>query len=508
MLKFEDGLEKRSETFLLTGEKGVGLRGWLSGPGRKQPTPRSGKQEGASSLRLAILPLSNFSPDPQDEYFADGMTEEVISTVSRIEGLEVISRTSVMQYKKTPKPVKEVSRELDVGTVLEGSVRKAGNRLRVSVQMIDAEKDRHLWAENYDRDLEDVFAIQSDIAKQVAEALKLRLFPANKRILEKTPTSSVEAYTFYLKARQYSSRTDREAFDLAIGYYNRAIAKDPNFALAYTGLAGSYSGLGFHGMIPSSEAGTKARTYVEMALSIDDSLAEAHRAMGSILRNFAWDLVGADREFKRAIELNPNLAEAHASQALLLMFKRQDKEAIVEAKRAVELDPLSGYILGVAGTVYLYMKQYDEAMTQFSKVLTVDPENRYARNNLGLSLVQKGMFEEGIREMEKADSERMTVSERSDLAYAYARAGRIDDLKKILKEALSDVDTNHELAYPLGSAYANLGDSDQAIMWLERAYSDHVTVLISANADFALDSIRSDPRFQSLMKRLGYSLTL
>ena len=485
-------------------EKGVGLKGWLSGPGRKESKTKPAEQASLNRHRVAILPLSNISPDPHDEYFADGMTEEVISTVSRIEGLEVISRTSVMHYKKDPKPIKEVSKELDVGTVLEGSVRKAGNKLRVSVQMIDAERDRHLWTESYDRNLQDVFEIQSDIAKQIAEALQVRLLPANQRRIEKSPTSSVEAYNFYLKARPYSEREDREAFNIAIGYYERAIAIDPNFALAYIGLSRSYSGLAFFGMLPSKEAGAKARSYAERALVIDSSLAEAHRAMGSILRNLAWDLAGAEREFKRAIELNPSLAQAHSSRATLLMFKRQVKEAISETKRALELDPLSGRTLTDAGTVYLYIGRYDDAMEQFKKALAIDHENNLAHSNYGLSLVQKGMFEKGIREMEKVALNQGTPAQ-SDLAYAYAKAGRIDDLKNLLKKSLNEVDKNHELAFAVASVYANLGEPDHALEWLEKAYSEHITALITANADFAFDKIRGDPRFKALMRRLGYT---
>jgi len=286
----------------LTEERGVGLKGWLSGPGRKDSKTQLVSPARLSKYRVAVLPLSNISPDPQDEYFADGMTEEVISKVSRIEGLEVISRTSVMQYKKTPKPVREVGRELDVGTVLEGSVRKAGSKLRISVQMIDAEKDRHIWSEDYDRTLQDVFAIQSEIAKQIAEALQVRLLPDNRKRLEKSPTSNIEAYTLYLKARPNAYREEKEAFELAIGFYEQAVAKDPSFALAYAGLARSYSGLAFHGYLPAKIAGAKARTYAMKSLEIDNSLPEAHRAMGAILRNFDWDLAGSESELKRSIE--------------------------------------------------------------------------------------------------------------------------------------------------------------------------------------------------------------
>jgi TolB-like protein/Flp pilus assembly protein TadD len=483
-------------------ERGVGLKGWLSGPGRKGRRPESAPLTPLDRHRIAVLPLSNISPDPQDEYFADGMTEEVISTVSRVEGLEVISRTSVMQYKKAPKTVREVGLELDVGTILEGSVRKAGNKLRVTVQMIDAQRDRHLWSESYDRDLQDVFAIQSDIARQVAEALQVRLLPANEKSLKKSPTSNVEAYTLYLKAKPNTYRQDEESLRLAIGFFEQAIAKDPDFALAYTGLARAYSGLAFHGLLSAKEAGGKARKYAEKALSIDDSLAEAHLAMGTILRNFDWDLVGAEREFKRAIELNPSLAQAYGALGILLMFRRHEDSAVFAAERAIELDPLAGSSLGAAGVVYLYFEKYDKAIERFAKALQIDPGNSFARGNLGLSYVQKGSFEMGIREMEPADLNSTTG--RADLAYAYSKAGRVEDLRRLLDRLLVEVNSNHELAYAIASAYANLDDHERALDWLEKAYSEHVTALIGANGDFVFGKISAEPRFRALMEKLGY----
>ena len=485
-------------------EKGVGLKGWLSGPKRKEAKSQVGTVSPSDKRRIAILPLSNISPDPQDEYFADGMTEEVISTVSKIAGLEVISRTSMMQYKKTPKPVREVSRELDAGTVLEGSVRKAGNKLRVTIQMIDAEKDRHIWSESYDRDLQDIFAIQSDIAKKVAEALQIQILSANKEKIERSPTSSVDAYTLYLQGRLQFDKHNKEAGDLAIRFYEEAVARDPNFALAYAGLAEAYSSLAFYGILSSNEAAPKARMYAKKALQLDDSLAKAHQIMGGILRNFDWDPQMAEREFKRATELNPSLADAYRSQATLMMFRRRMTEAVAEARRALELDPLSEGTAGSAGTVFLYAGHNDEAIQQFTRALVIDPDNGLARSNLGLAYVRDGRFDLGLHEMEAVHSKNRTSTGQADLAYAYAKAGRLDELAKQLKRLLEQVDKDHELAYPVAAAHANLGDRDRALEWLERAYEWHVTPLISANADFVFDPIRSEPRFQALMHKLGY----
>lgn len=486
-------------------EKGVGLKGWLSGPRRKEAKSQAETIAASDRRRIAILPLSNISPDPLDEYFADGMTEEVISTVSKIEGLEVISRTSMMQFKKTPKPVREVSRELEAGTVLEGSVRKAGNKLRVTIQMIDAERDRHVWSESYDRDLEDIFAIQSDIAKKVAEALQIQLLRAGKEKLERSPTSSVEAYTLYLQGRLHYEKTNREGTNNAIRYFEEAVSRDPNFALAYAGLAEAYSSLAFYGMLSSKEAAPKARMHAKKALQLDDSLAKAHHVMGTILRNFDWDLQGAEREFKRAAELNPSLADAYRSQATLMSFRRRTTEAVAEARRALELDPLSEGTAASAGTIFLYTGHNAEAIQQFTRALVINPDNGLARSNLGLAYVRDGRFDSGLPEMEAVEAKNRTNMGQADLAYAYAKAGRLDELEKQLKRLLEQVDRNHELAYAVASAYANLGDRDRAVDWLERAYEWHVTPLIGVNNDFSFDGIRSEPRFQALMRKLGYA---
>ncbi len=456
--------------------------------------------------RIAVLPFANMSPDPNDDYFADGMTEELITTLSALKELTVIARTSVMRYKSAVKPVSEIGKELNTGTLIEGSVRKSGHRVRITVQLIDAVKEGHLWAQNYDKQLDDIFAIQSDVAKQVAEALQIKLLSADKKKLEKPPTSNMEAYTLYLKGRFYEQRTTEESYRKAIGYYDAAVTNDPHFALAYVGLASSYSGLGFYGMMPSTEAGSKAREFAEKALSLDASLAEAHLVMGRILRNYDWDFAGAEREYKRAIELNPSLAEAHGAKAILLLFNKHFSEAISEAKRSSELDPSSGVAAQQAGVVYLYQGRQEEAIDELNRALKIDPENAFARGNLGLAYVQRGMFDVGIEEMRKVATIK-NPSSQSDLAYAYAKAGRVEELKKLLEELLKEAELNHELAVAVACAYANLGDSDRAFEWLDRAYDDRIAFLTSTNADFAFDSIRSDSRFQALMKKIGYTNT-
>ena len=495
-------LPDRKLAFAVTEEKGIGLKGWLAGPGAKKP-----KTETPASLdkhRIAVLPLSNISPDPKDEYFADGISDELISTIAKVQGLRVIARTSSAKYKASGKGISEIGRELRSGSIVEGTVRKAGNRLRVTAQLVDSQSEESLWSETYDRELDDVFHIQADIARKVAHALQVKLLTTNRTKIEESPTTNSEAYLLYLQGRFLVKRSNEADYKQAINYFEHAIATDPKFALAYSGLAEAYSGLGFQGMMLSREARPKAREFAEKALELDNTLAEAHLVTGRILRTYDWDAKGAEKEYRRAIELNPSLVEAYTSNALLLMSIGQFEEAIAEAKRALTLDPLSGSTAGYAGTIFLYCGQYDDAVKQYTRALALDPEAAYAHNNLGLAYVQKGMFDKGIEEMQKA-RESKNAQVLSDLAYAYARAGRFEELREILKRSLSEVEKNPELALVVASSYANLGDRDRAIDWLERARRDHLASLVTINNNFVFEKIRSDPRFQVLLKKIGFT---
>ena len=459
--------------------------------------------------RIAVLPFTNMSPDPSDEYFSDGMTEELITSLSGVNGLSVIARTSVMKYKGAPKGASQVANELNVGTLVEGSVRKAGNRVRITVQLIDAQTESHAWAKNYDKQLDDIFAIQSDVAKQVADVLQVRLLSTDKKKLEKVPTSNIEAYTLYLKGQYnfYDAGNLSQSLRTAVVHFEEAIANDPNFALAHTQLAYCYNQLGFFGMIPSKEAGEKAKEYIRKALELDDSLAEAHQVKGRILRNYEWDFANAAREFRRAIELSPSFAEAYGGSALQLAFNRQSAEAIAEVKHALELDPISGTGSGYAGTVYLYAGLYDEAIEAFSKSLEVRPENAFALGNLGLAHIQRGMLDIGLREVTEA-AKISNPSSQSDLAFALSKTGKTEELRKLLELLLDEASRSNEMAVAVASAYANLGNADKAIEWLERAFSQHIPYLVTSNSDFVFDSIRSDHRFQSLMRKIGWTNTM
>ena len=458
--------------------------------------------------RIAVLPFANMSSDPSDEYFSDGMTEELITSLAGVNGLSVIARTSVMKYKGATKGASEVAKELSAGSLIEGSVRKAGNRVRITVQLVDGLTESHAWAQNYDRNLNDIFAIQSDVAKQVADVLQVRLLLGEKRVLEKAPTSNIEAYTLYLKGLHYLRGFEGlEGHNRAAAHFEEAIANDPNFALAHSYLSFCYNQLGYFGMMPSDEAGRKAKESATRALELDEMLAEAHHAMGRAMRNYDWDFAGAEREFKRAIELKPSYAEAYGAIAILLMFDWRIDEALAEIKRVLELDPVSGLGASYAATVYLYAGRNDDAIEMYTTALESNPKSVYDIGNRGLARIRAGMLAEGIRELASV-AEMKAPSSMNDLAYGYAKSGMTSELKSLLDRLLVEVKKNPELAVAVAGAHANLGDVDKAMEWLEKAFEMHLAYLPSANSDFVFDSIRPDPRFQSLMGRIGFKNTM
>ena len=459
--------------------------------------------------RIAVMPFANMSSDPQDEYFADGLTEELISTMSKVEQFEVISRTSVMQFKKNPKPIKEVSKELDAGTVLEGSVRKSGTRLRVTVQMIDAARDRHTWAESYDRELKDVFSIQSEISKAVAEELKVRILPGDMASLEKKPTANAEAYTLYLKGRFYLGERTKEGMDKAIQYFTEATKRDPKYARAYAGLADCLNIQEIWGYVPPAEAHEKRRMYAAKSLELDDSLAEAHAALASVLSSIEWDVSGAEREFKRAIELNPNDARAHHAYgfAILGTTGRLD-EAIGQLREAERLDPLSPIISTNVGDILFVMGRYKEAEDQYRSVLESAPDFPYAHSRLGLALLKQSRFDEAIREMKSY----IELSDRlghvaPDLIYAYWTAGRREEAERLLADTEHAAGREYVSNLDLAMVYSSAGKKEKALELLEKAASERSSQLRINLVEPHFDAIRSDPRFRKLCDAIGVRIT-
>ena len=457
--------------------------------------------------RIAVLPFANISPNPSDEYFSDGMTEELIATLSRIKSLGVIARTSIIRYKGLTKPVVEIGRELNVGTVLEGSVRVAGKKLRITAQLIDAGTEEHIWSETYDRDLEDALTIQSEIAKRIARALRVRVLQSETLRLEKKATGIPEAYSLYLKGRHsLNTRTEKGLKD-AIQKFESSIKRDPKFALAYTGLADAYSILASYSLeyVPPKEGFPKAKTAAEKALSLDDHLAEAHASLGLVKFYYEWDWNGAEAEFKKALELNPGYAQAHQYYAdFVKSFGRFD-EALGEMKKALTLDPLSYSINTGIGHVLYLSRQYDLAIDQYRKVVESDPSFVPARLWFGRPYLQKGMFKEAIEQVEEAVklSHETTVS-LATLAQAFAAAGRIADAKKLLDKLLTRGTEQYVPSYWIALVYTSMGNKDEAMKYLERAFLERSSWLVWANVEPRFDSLRSDARFASLLARIGF----
>ena len=408
----------------MTQDRGVGLKGWLSGPKSKdaKAEARAEKLVPMDKHRIAVLPLANISPDPQDEYFANGMTEELITTLSKIGQLTVIARTSVMRYRNSAKSTAEVARELNSGSLVEGSVRKSGNKVRITVQLLDATTEGYIWAENYDRNLDDIFEIQSDVAKRVAEALQVRLIASEKRNIEKKGSESTEAYTLYLKGRNYVSERTRQGFERAMKYFEEALKRDPNYASAYAGLSDCYHLMENWGFMHPNIAWPKSKGYASKALSIDDALAEAHTSMAMALAISDWNWTGAEKEYMKALSLNPSYVTAHHWYAVhLLVAQKRWDEAIRQMNEARNLDPFSAVIAANLGRVLFVSGREGEGMKEYRTALEIDSNFAYAHLLMGVALVRNSLITEGTREIEGAITlSPGFIAAKAGLAYAYA----------------------------------------------------------------------------------------
>lgn len=453
--------------------------------------------------RLAVLPLTNISAGPRDEYFVDGLTEELISTLSKITGLSVIARTSAMHYKGTGKTVAQVANELAVRTVVEGSVRKSGHKLRIAVRLVDAATQEDLWSETYDRELKDVFAIQRDIAQRIGRALRLRLARREDRGLEGSSTPVVNAHDLYLQGRyQWNLRTEaglRQAIDL----FQRALEKDRTFALAFCGIADAWAQIGWLEYSAPTEAFPKAREAAEKALAIDDHLAEAHASLGFVRFLYERDWGAAEKELRRAIALNPGYPTGHQFYADYLKAMGRFDQALVEMRLALELDPVSMAVNTGFGHVLYLARDFDAAIEQYAKALQVDPTFGPAHLWFGRPYLQKGMYAEAIAEIQQAvaSSGGSTIS-LAVLAHAYASAGRTTEARKILEQLLERSRTRYLPSYWIALVFTGLGDVGQAVAWLERAYEERSSWLVWINVEPRFDSLRPDPRFVSLLRRM------
>jgi adenylate cyclase len=478
-----------------------------------QVLPRMGdnkltKIEALEARRVAALPLTILSSDQQDEYFADGLTEEIINTLSSIPGLNVIARTSVMKYKQANKSVGEIGRELKVGTILEGSVRKAGGRVRITIQLIDVGSEAPIWAQKYDRDLEDVFKIQTDIAERVAEALKVQLLRENRKLIEEKAPEDIGAYVLYLRGRYYWNKRTKEDLEKAVSYFGEAIQKDPNYALAHTGMADCYTLMGRHLYLPAKEAFEKARGYANRALELNDNLAEAHTSLAAVLMNYDWDWNQAEEQFKHAIQLNPNYATAHYWLSVLLQTTGRLQESVAAAQKAQVLDPLSPIIgMGVV-QAYLFLEQYDKAIDECHKYLEMNPSFVVAHDFLLHLQVHKGLFEEAEKEARRlVDISERKAEAMAHVAYVYAASGRTEEAKRLFEASMTDSNADPRLGYSnptiFITVFSILGDLDSGFQWAEKALESGKISFPTLRFSPDLKKFRTDPRYSSLLEKAG-----
>jgi TolB-like protein/DNA-binding winged helix-turn-helix (wHTH) protein len=454
---------------------------------------------------LAVLPLENLSGSPEQEYFADGMTEALITDLGKISALRVISRTSVMQYKGTKKPLPEIARELNVDAVLEGTVARSGNRVRITANLLHAPTDRHLWAETYESDLRDVLALQDEIASAIANQIQIKLTPQEQARLARARPVNPEAHEAYLKGCYYWNLRTEDGLKKGIDYFQQAIEKDPGYALAYAGLADSYVVLGERALTAPKEAYPRVKAAAFKALELDETLAEAHAPLGAARYEYDWDWVGAESEFKRAIELNPGYAAAHQWYAEYLSYMGRHNEAIAEIKRARELDPLSLIINAVGGLVSFFARRYDEAIAQCRRTLELNAGFSPARDYLCRAYEQEKLYDEAISECQKG----IVLGEgdpgcSGSLARVYAAAGKRPEALKIISNLRELSKQKYVSPYQIAHIYTALGDFDQAFAWLEKAYAARSMALIELKVDPRLDPLRSDPRFQDVLRRMNF----
>ena len=455
---------------------------------------------------LAVLPLESLSNDASQDYFADGMTDELISDLGQISALRVISRTSVMAYKRTNKPLPQIARELNVDAVVEGTVLHSGDQVRITAQLIEASSDKHLWSQSYEGELRDTLALQNQVARAVADQIRINLNAQERTALKSVRVVNPQAYESYLKGRYFWNKRTADALRVALAYFNQAIDEDPKYAEPYSGLADTYALLGdwqYAAMTPK-EALPKARAAATKALELDSTLGEAHNSLAFCLDGFDWDFDSAGKEFRRAIELNPGYATAHHWYAWHLSLVGQNEEAIVEMKKAEGLDPLSIIINADLAELLVLAHYYDESIRQSRKTIEMDPAFALAHNQLGQAYLQKQMPHEAITELQKA----VQLSAGSptciaNLARAYAASGKKSEAVKLLSDLKKRSNASYSHASEIAVVYAALDDKAQAMNWIEKGYQERFNPGVLLRPGF--DPLRSDPRFQDLLRRIGLS---
>ncbi|MGB2867420.1 MAG: tetratricopeptide repeat protein, partial [Bacteroidota bacterium] len=474
-------------------------------PGPPQVQGNAVIEKTSPTNRIAILPLDNYSENKDDEYFADGMTEELISTLSKVGGLRVIARTSVVQYKSRKKTAEEIGQALNVAALLEGSVRKSGNRVRISVQMINTRSEEQLWSETYDRELKDIFDIQREVAENVARELKVQLASGEQQQLEKRNTENLDAYTLYLQGRfHWNQRSPSDLLE-SIAYFEKAIAVDPRYSVAYAGLADTYTLLGNFYLMPQQEAYPKAKQAASKALSLDPTLSQAHAALGFALLHYDWDWQGSEQSLQKAVAANPSNAVAQSWYGYALAVQGRFDEATPYADRAQALDPLSPVLRMDAAITFYFARQYGRSIEKLNESLKLEPGFFLAYVPLGGCYAQTSRFDEAARVLRKAKN--MSGNHpvpSAALGYVIARSGKREDALKIVRELQNLSKKTLVPSYWIALIYVALGETDQALDWLDKAFEQRDVSMVFLKVDPSLDPLRAHPRFSALLKKMHF----
>jgi TolB-like protein/DNA-binding winged helix-turn-helix (wHTH) protein/Flp pilus assembly protein TadD len=453
---------------------------------------------------LAVLPLENLSGDASQNYFSDGMTDELINDLAQIGALRVISRTSVMVYKGARKPLPQIARELHVDAVVEGTVLRDGDRVRITAKLIDAAADKHLWSQSYEGDLRDTLALQDRVAREIAEQIQINVTPQEQAALKNVRVVNPEAYESYLKGRFFWNKRTAESLKVALAYFNQATEEDAKYAQAYSGITDTYALLGDwqYAVMTPAQAYPKAKAAALKAVELDNGLSEAHNSLAFVLDGFDWDLDGGGREFRRAIELNPGYATAHPWYAWHLALLGQYDEAILEMKKAESLDPLSLIINADLAELLVIAHSYDESIKLSRKTIEMDPNFAMAHNQLGQAYLQQHMYEQAVPELQKAvQLSAGSPGCMSNLARAYALSGQKDAAAKLLGDLKTSSTPGFSHASEIAAIYVSLGDTNEAMNWLEKGYAERFNPGVLIRPGF--DPLRTDPRFKNLVHRVG-----
>ena len=456
---------------------------------------------------IAVLPFENRSEDKANAYFAEGVQDEILTRLSKIADLKVTSRTSTQHYKSVPENLAEIAKQLGVAHILEGSVQKSGDAVRVNVQLIKAANDSQVWAETFDRKLTDIFSVESDVAKAIADQLRAHITRQEEQVIAAKPTKNIEAYDAYLRGRYFWNKRTSDGIKHAIEHFQQSIERDPDFALGHAGLADSYIALTFYNFAAPHETMPKAKESAIKALALDDTLAEAHASLAHILMNYDWNWSAAEKEFKRSIELNPDYATAHQWYAIhYLTATGRFEEAVREMKKALQLEPASLVMNTFMGATLYYAGRYDEAIDQCRRTIQMDPNFAVAHWHLGLAYEQKQILGAATEEFKKAISlSGGSPLMRAALGRAYAKSQKKHEANEMLNELNELAKRQYASAYEIATIYVALGDNEQAFQMLAKAYAEHSFHLANLNVCPQFKSVRSDPRFQDLVQRVGLS---